>query len=151
MKLQTKMTAADRLKKILNEAPQKLFSYTDEQASQKPAPNKWSKKEIIGHLIDSAANNHQRFVRLQLDNKLQLLQYEQNEWVNIQRYNSRNWIDLVKFWMIYNMHIIHIFENMDQTKMQNTGTFPDHGEQTLQFIVDDYVDHMEHHLKQVFS
>src|SRR5438105_3736271 len=100
--------AAYRLEKILNETPKKLLSYPEEQASVKASPAKWSKKEIIGHLIDSASNNHQRFVRMQIENNLSLPQYRQNEWVNAQQYNSRNWIDLVKFWLIYNTHILHI-------------------------------------------
>jgi hypothetical protein len=144
-------STVNRLREILNEAPKKLLSLSEEAAAKRPAPGKWSKKEIIGHLIDSAANNHQRFVRLQIENSLDLLQYRQNEWVNVQHYQDRNWIDLVKFWMIYNMHILHLLNTMDQGKLGHTGTFPDHGTQTLQFIVDDYVDHLVHHLKQVMA
>jgi hypothetical protein len=140
--------AASRLQKILDETPKMLLNFPEEAASKRPAPGKWSKKEIIGHLIDSAGNNHQRFVRMQIDNNLSLLQYKQNEWVNVQHYNERNWIDLVKFWMIFNLHILHIFKTVDEGKLTNTGTFPEYGTKTLQFLIDDYVDHMEHHLKQ---
>ncbi len=144
------LKAALRLEKILNENPTKLFQYTEEQASLRPAPGKWSRKEIMGHLIDSAANNHQRFVRMQLENKLPLPQYAQNEWVSVQHYQDRNWMDTVKFWMIYNMHLLHVLKHVDESKLMNTGTFPEYGEKTLQFLIDDYVDHMEHHLNQVF-
>jgi len=142
------LQAATRLEKILNETPNKLFAFTDEQAGVRPAPGKWSKKEIMGHLIDSASNNHQRFVRMQIENGLQLPQYRQNEWVSVQQYSSRNWIDIVKFWMIYNMHILHIFKTVDESKLGNTADFPEYGTQTLQFLINDYVDHMEHHLRQ---
>jgi len=141
--------AAKRLEKILNETPKKLLSYSDEQAYAKASPKKWSKKEILGHLIDSAANNHQRFVRMQIENNLPLLQYKQNEWVNVQYYNERNWIDVVKLWMGYNMHILHILKTVDETKLLNQGEFPEYGVKTLQFLIDDYVDHLEHHMKAI--
>jgi hypothetical protein len=141
--------APSRLEKILNETPKKLLSYSEDQASAKANPKKWSKKEILGHLIDSAANNHQRFVRMQIENNIHLPQYQQDEWVNIQHYNSRNWIDLVKFWLIFNTHILHIMKTVDETKLLNAGEFPEYGIKTLQFLIDDYVDHMEHHMKAI--
>ena len=143
--------AASRLETILNETPKKLLSYSEEQASVKASPVKWSKKEILGHLIDSAANNHQRFVRMQIENNLPLPQYQQNEWVNVQHYNSRNWIDVVKLWLTYNMHLLHIMKNVDESKLSNTGEFLEYGEKTLQFLIDDYVDHMEHHFKALLT
>ena len=145
------ITAATRLQKILNETPSLLLKFTEEQTGIKPAPEKWTKKEILGHLLDSASNNHQRFVRMQIENNLQLPQYKQNEWVKIQEYNTRNWMDLVKFWMIYNMHILHVLKTIDESKLNNTATFPEYGTLTLQFIADDYVDHIEHHLKQIVA
>ena len=142
--------AATRLEKILNETPPKLFQFTEEQASIRHAPGKWSRKEIIGHLLDSAANNQQRFVRMQLENRLPLPQYAQNEWVSVQHYQERNWMDIAKFWMIHNMHLLHVLKHLDESKVTNTALFPEYGEKTLQFLIDDYVDHMEHHLNQVF-
>ncbi len=143
------VAACTRLEKILNEVPSKLLQLTEEKTSIKPALDKWSKKEILGHLIDSAANNHQRFVRMQIENNLQLLQYKQDEWVAIQKYQTINWINLVKFWLIYNMHILHILKHVDETKLQNVASI-ENKKLTLQFIIDDYVDYMEHHLKEIF-
>lgn len=143
--------AYNRLKQILDELPDQLEKISEEKASIKPAENKWSKKEILGHLVDSAANNHQRFVRMQIENKLNLLQYKQNEWVTIQNYQERKWIDIINLWKIYNEHILHIFSKVDLSKLTNTAMFPEYGEQTLQFLIDDYIDHMEHHIKQILS
>src|SRR4051812_5327499 len=113
------LAASTRLEKILNEVPTKFLQLTEEKVSAKPIPEKWSKKEILGHLLDSAATNHQRFVRMQIENDLPLLRYQQNEWVKVQQYQNRNWIDLVKFWMIYNMHILYILKNIDEDKLAN--------------------------------
>lgn len=142
------LAAITRLEEILNKVPASLLQYTEAQASSKPAPGKWSKKEIIGHLIDSASNNHQRFVRLQFDTDLQLPNYEQDAWVARQRYQQLNWIDLVKFWMIYNKHLLHVLKHLDHDKLTHTGII-DGKSLTLQFLIEDYVRHMEHHLKAV--
>ncbi len=143
------LASAQKLHGILNSAPAKLLAFTEAQASERPAPGKWSKKEIIGHLIDSASNNHQRFVRLQLGNNIALPNYKQDDWVSQQDYNAINWIDLVKFWLIYNKHLLHVLNHVDQSKLGNTATIE--GKTiTLQFFIDDYVAHMEHHLKAVF-
>jgi len=142
-------TAAERLEKILKEVPVKLKKITDKSAGEKTLIGKWSKKEVLGHLIDSAANNHQRFVRMQIDNDLELLQYKQNEWVELQHYNERKWTDLINLWLVYNQHLVHVMKSMDNFKLSNAGHFPEYGRKTLQFLVDDYVDHMEHHLKEI--
>lgn len=143
------LASAQKLQGILNSAPAKLLQFTEAKASERSAPGKWSRKEIIGHLIDSASNNHQRFVRLQLGNNIALPNYEQDNWVSRQDYQAINWIDLVKFWLIYNKHLLHVLNNVDKSKLGNTAAIE--GKTiALQFFIDDYVEHMEHHLKAVF-
>src|SRR4029077_10226718 len=93
------MTAAPiaaELDQILEGAATRLPGVSDEAASRRPAPGKWSKKEILGHLIDSAANNHQRFIRLQMEDQLVFPGYRQNDWVELQHYSDRAWGDLVE-------------------------------------------------------
>jgi DinB superfamily len=142
--------AFTRLKDILAVVPAKLLSITNEDAAIKPAPNKWSRKEIMGHLIDSASNNHQRFVRLQIEDHVRLPKYRQNEWVAVQHWQDKEWSAVIALWQLYNEHIAYIFEKIDKTKLQHIVTLGE-TDFTLQFIIDDYVDHMEHHLKQVFE
>src|SRR5215831_2492954 len=80
--------------------------YEAEASSHKPG--KWSPKQILGHLIDSAANNHLRFVRAQLANDFTFPGYEQERWVDVQRYDSSSWTDLVQLWSYYNLHLLHL-------------------------------------------
>ena len=140
--------AYDRLKEILLAIPAKLNAITEVDAAIKPAANKWSKKEILGHLIDSASNNHQRFVRLQIEDHVKLPKYRQNEWVAVQHWQEKEWSAIIALWQLYNEHIAYIFKHVDETKLQHIVTLGE-TDFTLQFIIDDYVDHMEHHLKQV--
>ncbi len=144
------IAAAARLETILGEIPGKLFACSEERASIKPAPGKWSRKEILGHLVDSACNNHQRFVRMQLQDRMAFPPYAQNEWVESQKYQTRLWREVVELWVVYNRHLLHVLKNVDQSKLANTAVFPEY-ERTLQFLIDDYVDHMEHHLRQAME
>jgi len=144
------LSAYLRLKEILQTAPAKVSAINEEAASQKPGPKKWSKKEILGHLIDSASNNHQRFVRLEIDNEIELPKYKQDEWVAVQQWQQKSWEDIIALWKLYNEHILHIFQYVDESTLFNTITLGD-GVYTLQFLIDDYVKHMEHHLKQILA
>ena len=94
-------------------AAARLLALSAEQAAVRPAPGKWSPKEIIGHLIDSASNNHGRFVRAQLQDDLIFDGYEQAEWVTVQRYQEREWVDLVALWQALNHHIAHVMATAD--------------------------------------
>ncbi|CAN5831213.1 DinB family protein [soil metagenome] len=142
--------AFTRLKDLLATIPAKLAAISDEDASVKISSIKWSKKEIMGHLIDSASNNHQRFVRLQIEDHVKLPKYRQNEWVAVQHWQDKEWTAIIALWQLYNEHIAYIFEKIDTTKLFHLVTLGE-TDFTLQFIIDDYADHLEHHLKQVFE
>jgi hypothetical protein len=125
-----------------------LRQMDDAAASRKPAPGKWSAKEIMGHLIDSAANNHQRFVRLQMQQHLELPGYDGDGWVRVERYQDRSWNDLLTLWENYNRHLAHVIRGVDPASLKHTWTSPD-GIVDLEFIIRDYVVHMQHHLDQI--
>jgi DinB family protein len=125
-----------------------LAAISEESAAYKPAPDKWSRKEILGHLIDSAANNHQRFVRLQLEREISLPGYEQDGWVRVSGYQNRPWTEIVALWAAYNRHLATIIESLDPSTLGHVWRSPE-GDLTLQFIATDYVRHMKHHLRQI--
>lgn len=123
-----------------------------EAESLKPlSGGKWSRKEIIGHLIDSASNNHQRFVRVQLTNNLSLPSYEQGTWVVCQNYQSELWANLILLWKTYNLHLLHIISCIPEDKLNNQCNIGSMKAITLQFLVEDYVFHLKHHLKKILS
>src|SRR5215204_2300793 len=110
---------AEELGKILVKACSMLTLIEEEDASFKPAPDKWSKKEILGHLIDSASNNHQKFVRTMAEKHVDFVGYKQNHWVDSQKYNRRNWHDLLFLWRTLNLHLAHIIENVAPEAVAN--------------------------------
>src|SRR5690349_9115925 len=99
---------ANELTRVVDEAAPQLRTIDDDAAGLKPKPDAWSAKQILGHLIDSATNNHHRFVRAQLSSELSFPGYEQDGWVRSQDYQARPWIHLVDFWILYNYHLAHV-------------------------------------------
>jgi hypothetical protein len=139
-----------------------LVSVADEAAARRPAPGKWSAKEIIGHLVDSASNNHQRFVRAQFQEDLVFPGYEQAEWVAVQRYQEAPWQDVLTLWREYNLHIARIIEAIPlETRLREHTRHnlherawqpvPADRPATLDYFMRDYVGHLHHHLRQVQS
>src|SRR5207247_10428779 len=103
----------DDFRQTVDRAAERLLRYSDAEASRRPAPEKWSRKEIIGHLIDSASNNHGRFVRAQLQDDLVFAGYDQDAWVRVQGYQDRPWGDLVRLWQQFNHQIAAGMEAAD--------------------------------------
>ena len=133
---------------------------SDHDAAQRPAPGKWSAKEIIGHLIDSASNNHQRFVRANWQDDLVFTGYEQDRWVALQQYNSAPWNELLDLWLAFNLQLARVMDaipadvrrrphsrhNLDQIAF---GPVAPGAPVTLDFFMHDYVAHLHHHLRQI--
>jgi hypothetical protein len=140
---------ADDLRKTLELVLPILRDINDDDASIKPLPNKWSKKEILGHLIDSACNNQQKFVRTIAESNVEFVNYQQDFWVESQKYNSADWLELIDFWNAYNLHIATIIENVGVEVLANKLTIIDAGSFTLEFIMIDYVEHLKHHLNHI--
>ncbi len=140
----------------------KLKEFSKEESERRPAFGKWSPKEIIGHLIDSASNNHQRFVRAQFKDDLIFPGYQQDAWVALQNYQKRDWHFLIEFWKNYNLHLAHVMENISRTEREKLRikhnlhqiawkTVPENKAVTLDYFMNDYVGHLKHHLNQIFE
>lgn len=140
---------AQYLRKTVEGVLPSLRVISNDTAAFKPNPSKWSKKEILGHLIDSACNNQQKFVRAMAEPHVDFVGYAQDFWVAEQKYQKAEWRDVVIFWVTYNFHIAHIIENVNPNYLNNTISINGSEPFTLKFIMTDYVEHVKHHLKQV--
>ncbi|HLB91876.1 MAG TPA: DinB family protein [Terriglobales bacterium] len=137
------------LRDLLQRVPPRLRSISNEAAETKPTPSAWSPKEELGHLLDSAANNHQRIVRAQFENGLAMPGYEQNRWVDVHGYQQREWSELIDTWQVFNRQLLAAAEAIPDAAWAHTLTVAASEPLTLQFVFDDYVDHMLHHLKHI--
>ena len=152
----------DDFKHTIESASQRLRQISETQSEQPLAEDHWSSKQIIGHLIDSAANNHARFVLGQLKDDLVFPGYDQNGWVNTNHYQDEPWPQLVELWRAYNLHLQHVMAHSDKSKLTTPCTLhtlqeiafktvPKSEPVTLEYLMKDYVDHLKHHLAQIFT
>jgi len=142
-------SAADELTRVVETAVAKLERIDEEVTRVKPGPTKWSKQEILGHLIDSSANNHQRFLRAQEADLLVFPRYEQNTWVSVQGYNSSSWSELVELWRLYNAHLAQVIRRIPEEKLAMECRIGPNDPVSLRYLVEDYVVHQKHHLAQI--
>jgi len=127
-----------------------LFGNVDEARTTQPSREEgWCAREILGHLIDSACNNHRRFVIGQDAPPVVFQGYEQNDWVSRQRYAEVPFRDLVELWGAYNRHLAHLIAVTPESAFVNSGDGPDGDVVTLGFLMEDYVRHLRHHLDQL--
>jgi aspartate racemase len=150
------------LRRLVVESVPRLLALPDAATAERPAPHKWSSREILGHLIDSAANNHQRFVRVRFQDSLVFPGYEQDAWVAAQDYEGAPWPELVALWRGYNLHLARIMDGVPTAiRTRSTSdhnlddiawkTIPRGEPTTLDYLMEDYVDHLEHHLRQILG
>lgn len=142
----------DILKKILllcDSVPDQLRLITASQFCAKPL-NKWSKKEIMGHLVDSAAVNLQRFIRGQIENSPQIY-YEQDNWVSVQGYQDYDHEKLITLWESLNRHLVYIITRIPEASLTRTCIMKNGEALTLQFLAEDYLSHLQHHTKQIVT
>jgi DinB family protein len=150
------------LQSILEHATPALLAITEAQSANHPAPGKWSPREVIGHLIDSASNNHQRFVRAPSQHDLVLAGYDQDAWVAQQKYQEEAWADLVTLWRAYNQHLAHVMTAIPAASRRRRHgrhnlheigwrPIPSDRPATLDNLMEDYVGHLKHHLRQVLG
>ena len=141
-------SAIDRLRELCQTLPAALSKIPDEAFKAKPLAHKWSKQEVMGHLIDSATNNHHRFVRAQFEN-MPSIWYAQDNWNAGNFYQSLDKQHIISFWLVYNQHILAIIERLSAEQLELKCRCGGEEIYTLAFLINDYVQHIDHHLKQV--
>ena len=143
------MQSLKRLHAIINEVPSRLSKFPLPQVESKPSPAKWSPKEELGHLLDSAANNHQRIVRGQLEDEPKMPGYDGNAWVELHKYQQRDWNEMIDIWRALNRQLLAAAEAVPESAWSRTCTIADSPPLTLKFVFEDYIDHMVHHLQHI--
>ena len=143
--------AATELRTEVAAALPRLRALTDERAVAARGAGKWVRKEILGHLIDSAANNHQRFVRARFTNPFTFPGYEQEAWVAAGGYRQRSWGELVELWAAFNGQVAAVMDTVSADRLSTSCVIGDNPPATLDWVMNDYVRHLRHHLGQIFE
>ena len=143
------MPVLTSLRDLLQRVPDRLKKLSKDTVESKSTPSSWSPKEELGHLLDSAANNHQRIVRAQLEDNPAMPGYEQNRWVAIHAYQRRDWGELIELWQALNRQLLAAAEAVPDSAWSRTLTVAGSQPLTLQFVFEDYLTHMLHHLQHI--
>ena len=142
----------ENLENYTNSVPGRFLAMEGTSVENKPSPEKWSKKEILGHLVDSAINNLHRLIRIQYEPGVRIV-YDQDYWVKIQNYQELDKESVVELWHSLNQQFIRIIKSFPPEKLKleiDTGK-EDVKLHTAEFLITDYLTHMEHHLEQIFG
>jgi hypothetical protein len=139
---------AESIRAEVGRASEVFRRWDDRDVSVAPGVGKWSRKEILGHLIDSAANNHQRVVRAQAGSSL-VFGYDQVAWVEANVYQGRAWSELVELWVALNRHYAAAVEAVPAAKLGASCAAGEEPPKPLEWWMRDYVRHMKHHLEQI--
>jgi hypothetical protein len=140
-----------QIRELIDEIEPLLHQMPAKEVRVSPNQGGWSKKEIIGHLIDSATNNHHRIVRGVQNLALAFPPYDQNRWVEIQRYNEIPWTDLVELFCQYNRHLCRVIDKIPQESLKNLCNIGREEPVSLEFVIEDYLRHLRYHIDTIIT
>lgn len=140
---------ADEIVRLVQAEGPRLRAIGAAAADAARAPGKWSRKQVLGHLVDSALNNHQRFVRAELADSLEFPGYAQDDWVRCQGYASEEWPALIELWTAANRHLARVVRLVPEAQLSVPCRIGGGAPMTLGDLVADYLRHVRHHLEQI--
>ncbi|HET6180501.1 MAG TPA: DinB family protein [Candidatus Sulfotelmatobacter sp.] len=140
---------SEKLLSVIEAAEPKLRNISELDSAQPKLSGGWSPKQVVGHLIDSASNNHQRFVRAALQTSLDFPRYDQDGNIRVQAPEAADWTLLVSLWATYNRYLAHIIARLPASKLETPCRIGPQEPVTLSFLATDYLAHMVHHLRQI--
>ncbi len=143
------MEAVGKLRQIVAKAPSLLMAISPKELARPTAVGKWSKKQELGHLVDSACNNHQRIVRAQVEEQPSLAGYDGDRWVALHNYQAMEWSEIIECWRVLNQQLIRAASVISSETSDRKLTVGGGTAITLSFLVNDYVDHLLHHLRHI--
>jgi hypothetical protein len=133
----------------MDAADAQMRAVSEDQSGREVRPGGWRRKEVLGHLIDSALNNHQRFVRAAIHGSYEGPGYAQEEWVDIHGYRDILWSTLLTHWKMQNELLARVVDRIPESRLLTECKVGDDDPVSLEFLVDDYLGHMEHHVRQI--
>ncbi len=140
---------SEELTLVVDWAETYLRQCSDEESRKPVLAGGWSRKQVLGHLVDSASNNHQRFVRAALQDSLEFPGYDQDGCVRVQAVQEIPWPALVELWASYNRFLVHVIANLPAGKLGVSCRIGSNEPVTLRFLIEDYLRHLVHHLEQI--
>jgi len=141
--------AGAELARVVDAAEMALLQVSEEESGRPVLAGGWSRKQVLGHLIESASNNHQRFVRAALADALEFPAYDTPGSVRVEAVESAGWKLLVDLWASYNRYLVHVIRHLPAAKLDVVCRIGVNAPVSLRYLVEDYVRHLAHHLDQI--
>jgi len=138
-----------RLLRVVDKTEPTLRAINEQESTESVMSSGWSRKQVLGHLIDSASNNHQRFVRAALQESLEFPAYDTPGNVEVQAVQDTDWPLLVSLWAAYNRYLAHVIAHLPPSKLETICRIGSGDPVTLEFLATDYLTHLVHHLGQI--
>jgi uncharacterized damage-inducible protein DinB len=146
------MNTVSNMESLLQSVPQRFRKLDHDEMVQPRSEGKWSRLQILGHLCDSAINNLSRFIQLQYQAEPWLItSYNQEIWVEAQQYKDAPSEDVIGLWISLNQSVVRVISNLSETSLSRACQLPNGNVVTLEWLIQDYFEHMEHHLRQIFN
>lgn len=146
------LDTAAKIEELIRLIPEQLQTIPEAEMITPRSPGKWSKLQILGHLCDSAVNNLTRIVQIQyLPEPLKITPYNQDSWVAAQRYAEAPVEEIVSLWISLNRSMVRVISAVPAEALLSSVVLPSGEKQTLKWLIDDYLEHMNHHLRQLFG
>lgn len=141
----------DEIEKIVDEWEEKLLALPEDIITERRNHQNRTIKQLLGHLIDSASNNHQRMVRLQYNKILIFPDYTQDNdrWIAIQDYQHADWKNLVQLWKSFNLQMVHLIKSIDKSTLDNYWTDFEGNKVSLKDMVKGYPWHLNLHINDI--
>ena len=145
------MSVVQKLEHLILTIPSYLEEIKEEEALHKINRESWSKQEILGHLCDSATNNHMRFVKIMLaSDPVRIEKYQQNQWVALHGYSANYaFRELIMLWTFLNRQVLYVLKNGNAEDLAKPVILDDEITVTLSWLIEDYINHLQHHMKQI--
>ncbi len=140
---------SDQLRRLVESVETGLRQIPESESMRSALPGGWSRKQVLGHLIDSASNNHQRFVRAMLQPSLDFPGYDQEGNIRVQAIQEADWMLLVSLWAAYNRYLAHLIAHIPSSQLDTPCRIGAGEPVTLGFLASDYLTHLRHHLRQI--
>ena len=140
---------SENLLGIVEGAEPRLRAFSELESAKPVLAGGWSRKQVIGHLVDSASNNHQRFVRAALQPSLDFPGYDQDGNARVEAFQEAGWSLLVSLWAAYNRYLAHVIAHLPDSKLETVCRIGSGSPVTLEFLAKDYFRHLVHHLVQI--
>ncbi len=145
------MHLPERFAREIAETETLLRLVSEDVADQPYHHGSWTRKQLLGHLIDSAANNHNRFVRASLENEYHGPGYDQEGWVRRHRYESAPWSSIVDWWLTLNQLLLRVVREIPQEQYAVPCFIDNKPMMSLEALMEDYLTHLRHHVNQIVA